>query len=104
MQIIFDNFPYLKREHGVHVWTYTDNKPLLWSDVTNYIKEKTDLPLHYIQIQKNKSNGFPSRIILDTENHSPVNIDNFKSTYTNGDCEYFDIWFNIQLNFFAKAT
>ena len=78
MQIIFDNFPYLKRASGVHVWTYTDNKPLLWSDVTNYIKERTNVPLHYLQIRKNKSNGFPSRIILDAENHSPVNLENFK--------------------------
>ena len=103
MQIIFDNFPYLHRAHGVHVWNYTDNKPLLWSDVTNYIKERTNVPLHYLQIQKNKSNGFPSRIILDVENHSPVNIEHFKSTYTSGDRKYFDIWFKIYLNLFAKS-
>ena len=102
MQIIFDNFPYIDRAHGVHVWTYTDDKPLLWSDVTNYIKERTNVPLHYLQIQKNKSNGFPSRIILDVENHSPVNIEHFKSTYTNGDRQYFDVWFKIYLNMFAK--
>ena len=47
--------------------------------------------------------GFPSRIILDVENHSPVNIEHFKSTYTSGDRKYFDIWFKIYLNLFAKS-
>ena len=102
MQIIFDNFPYLNRAHGVHVWNYTDNKPLLWSDVTNYINERTNVPLHYLQIL-DQSNGLSSRITLDAENKSPVNLDHFKSTYTSGDRKYFDIWFKIYLNLFAKS-
>ena len=48
LQIIFKNFPYKhnNNRHGVHVWNYNSTvKPLLWSDVRDYIKENTVVPM-----------------------------------------------------------
>lgn len=103
LQIIFKNFPYKNKEHGVHVWDYDSNtKPLLWSDVRNYIQKSTPIPLYYLEIRDPK-NGLSSKIVLDTADDTPVNIDNFKSTYkTKGLCSHIDVWFDIHLNVFGK--
>ena len=105
LQIIFKNFPYKKNNnrHGVHVWNYNSNvKPLLWCDVRDYIKENTNVPMHFLEIRDPK-NGLSSKIILNTADNTPVNIDNFKSTYkTKSLCSHIDVWFDIHLNVFGK--
>ena len=55
LQIIFKNFPYKNNNnrHGVHVNYNSTTKPLLWSDVRDYIKENT-VPMHFLEIRDPK--------------------------------------------------
>jgi hypothetical protein len=105
-QIIFKNFPYTtdtEKRSGVHVWTRDSDTPLLWGHVAQYIKTNTKVPLHYLEI-RDPVNGLSSRIILNSDNKTPVVIDNFKSTYNSNSCsEYCDVWFDIYMNVFGKV-
>ena len=58
--------------------------------------------MHFLEIRDPK-NGLSSKIILNTADDTPVNIDNFKSTHkTKTDCVHTDVWFDIYLNVFGK--
>lgn len=107
LQIIFKNFPYKNNNnrHGVHVWNYNSTtKPLLWSDVRDYIKENTVVPMHFLEIRDPK-NGVSSKVVLSTVDDTPVNIDNFCSTYkTINKRSHTDVWFDIHLNLFGKPN
>jgi hypothetical protein len=107
MQIIFDNFPHSNGVRKAHVWNFNGDY-LRWCDISKYIKEKTQVPLHYIKI-RNPAKGLSHNIDMDLENEEIVNISDFQSTFVTGkngekESNFIDLWFDIRLNFFSKVN
>ena len=52
-----------------------------------------------------RKNGISSKVVLSTVDDTPVNIDNFCSTYkTINKRSHTDVWFDIHLNLFGKPV